>query len=281
MQSVKPYSHVVLIQAHHMPDRVAWLIDYLRNQGIFVVVHIDAKVIPLFKTCAVNFSRTSNVHFINDPLKVNWAGFSQVRATLKGIDWAIQNIREFEYLHLLSGECLPLLPFTQIDKMLQTTLKDNDLIDCDLRPGYEWRINRYNIFGENPRNREDYYNKAFKWVRDLQKPFSPRKNFPVDKIFFGSSWWSLRKTTLEQMLLCDLNEFSKRFNWTRCADEHFFQILFAQTGFKTVGSHRYADFQNSASPKYLSLNELITSAKRGNLFARKVSLDTSKAFVEH
>ena len=171
--------------------------------------------------------------------------------------------------------------FAGIDRTLRTTLKDRDLIECSLRPGYEWRINRYNILGENPRNRQHYHIKAFKWVRDLQRSFPPRSNFLADRIFFGSQWWSLRKTTLDQMMARDMNAFSKRFSWTRCADEHFFQILFAETGLETAGSLRYVDFQNTASPKYLSPGELIAATEQGALFARKVDVATSSSFVAH
>ena len=279
--AITPHSHVVLVQAHHLPERVAWLVNHLRTQGVFVVVHIDAKATPLFKVCAEYFSHVPNVHFLEAPVTVNWAGFSQVRATMKGVNWVRRNLPDFEYLHLLSGECLPLLPFTEIDKTLRTKLKDRDLIECGLRPGYEWRINRYNILGESPRNRQHYHIKAFKWVRDLQSSFSPRSNFSADRIFFGSQWWSLRKTTIDLMMARDMNEFSKRFSWTRCADEHFFQILFAETGLETAGSRRYVDFQNAASPKYLLLGELVTAIEQGALFARKVDMATSSAFAEH
>ena len=280
MPPVTPHSHIVLLQAHHLPERVSWLIDHVSTQGVFVVVHVDAKATADFETCAAHFADARNVHFLDDPVKVNWSGFSQVRATLKGIEWIRTHLPDFDYLHLLSGECLPLLPFVEIDKRLRTTLKGKDLIECRLRPGYEWRINRYNILGENPRNRQYYFVKAFKWVRDLQGPIAPRKNFPVDGIFFGSQWWSFRKASLERMLARDMNEFAKRFRWTRCADEHFFQILFAQAGLEAAGSHRYADFQNAANPKYLLRNELFSAAEGGAFFARKVDLDTSKAFVE-
>lgn len=262
------------------PAQTGWLIDLLREQGVFVIVHVDAKQQALYRPLAMRYATQTGVHVVAEPVAVNWAGFSQVQASLRGIEWALANLPAMEYLHLMSGECLPLRPLADCEPLFERA-GGQDLIECRLRPGYEWRINRYNILGEHPRNREHWHNRAFKLVRELQRGLPPRRNVPADGIYFGSQWWSLRTSSLRRMLgSVDLPAFCRRFAWTRCADEHFFQILHHRVGLRAGGHHRHDRFDGSiASPAYLSLAELQEAFNRGCLFARKVRLDVMQQYA--
>ena len=192
-------------------------------------------------------------------VSVNWAGFSIVEAILRGITSAFEKFGTYDYLHLLSGQCVPLLSLDEMSQHLQTSEYYPDLIECGLRSGFEWRINRFNILGEYPHNRDPWPNMLFKRVLWLQKPFPKRLNFTDDEVMAGSGWWSLRFETIRTMLdSVNLNKFKRKFRWTRCADEHFFQILFSRTGLNSQGSGRYIIFDHgAASPRLLSLQELI------------------------
>lgn len=273
--------HVFLILAHGQPKQVNILISCLLSQGGQVVLHIDRKKIGDFTESITLWKTDPNFHLVEDPVTVNWAGFSIVEATLRGITSALEKFGNFDYLHLLSGQCIPLLSLSEMSQYLQAGDYHPDLIECRLRPGYEWRINRFNILGEYPHNRDPWPNMLFKRFLWLQKPFPKRRNFTDDEVMEGSAWWSLRLETIRTMLSSiDLHKFKRKFRWTRCADEHFFQMLFSRCGLKSQGSGRYIIFDHgAASPKLLSLQELIDARQAKFLFARKVSQEIASEFL--
>jgi hypothetical protein len=272
---------VVVLMVFRNPEQVRWQIQWLLEQGVHVVLHVDAKFLASFAPLLAEFSDHPGVSPVSDPVRVNWAGFSQVRAVLAGVKLALDRRPSFSHLHVMSGECLPLQTFDVIEQRWAHDHPEADLIESRLRPGYEWRINRFNILGENPRNREHWHNLAFKSVRDLQiRWLSPRKNFRDSEVLFGSQWWSLRAASLRSMLLnTDLEAFIRMFRWTRCADEHFFQILHHRAGLRAAGNLRYDDFPaGHASPRYLDPSDLLAASDRGYLYARKVSLEVARTY---
>lgn len=273
--------HVFLILAHGQPAQVNLLIACLLAQGGQVVLHIDKKNIGAFTDSIARWQADRNFHLVGNPVTVNWAGFSIVEATLRGISCALEQCGNFDYLHLLSGQCTPLLSLDEMSQHLAAGNASPDLIECRRRPGYEWRINRFNILGEYPHNRDPWPNMLFKRFLWLQKPFPKRRNFTDDEVMEGSAWWSLRFETINTMLnTVELSKYKRKFRWTRCADEHFFQMLFSRTGRKAQGSGRYIVFdQGAASPKLLSHQDLIDARRASFLFARKVSQEVAAEFL--
>jgi hypothetical protein len=143
-----------------------------------------------------------------------------------------------------------------------------------LRPGYEWRTSRYNLFGESPHNLRHWHNQFIKWARDAQlRWLPPRPNFAFDEVWFGSSWWLLRGESVRAICAgLDQERLARDFRWSRCADEHFFQILDRRAGLEATSSHRFDDFPpGAASPRYLALEELLVARAQGLHFARKVT----------
>ncbi|MEC5397290.1 beta-1,6-N-acetylglucosaminyltransferase [Uliginosibacterium sp. H1] len=273
--------HVVVLMVFQKPDQVVWLIELLLRLGAAVVVHVDAKHVERFIGLGQRFAGDPRVHVLDRSVRVNWGGFSQVRATLLGIQAALDRFSGFRYLHLMSGECLPLMDFASMGARIEALPPDADFIESEHKSGYAWRINRYNILGEHPRNRAHWHNLAFKKLRDAQKPFPPRRNFDVSEIRIGSTWWSLRASSVHAMWeqAGDMEDFCHRFRWTRCSDEHFFQILHYRAGRVPAGSARKVRFPPGvASPAYLSLVEVQQALAEGCLFARKVEADVAARY---
>ncbi|MDQ8022141.1 MAG: beta-1,6-N-acetylglucosaminyltransferase [Moraxellaceae bacterium] len=274
-------AHVVVLMVFQKPDQVVWLIELLLRLGAAVVVHVDAKHVARFAGLPQRFAHDPRVHVLDCSVRVNWGGFSQVRATLLGVQAALDRFPSFRYLHLMSGECLPLMDFGSIGARIDTLPEDADFIESEHKPGYAWRINRYNILGEHPRNRAHWHNLAFKKLRDLQKPLPPRRNFGLDEIRIGSQWWSMRADSVRAMWeqAGDMEMFCRRFRWTRCSDEHFFQILHYRAGRVPAGSARRVRFPPGvASPAYLGLDEIRQAKAEGCLFARKVETDVARDY---
>jgi len=263
------------------PEQATWLINLLVVLGAHVVVHIDKKCLPLFAKMIAQQSGREEVVFVSQPVVVNWAGFSQVKATLKGIEAALSAWPSVRFIHLMSGECMPLMSFDEMEKIIQADKSALDFIEIARKPQYDWRINRYLIFGESPKNRGRWHNLMFKRVRDVQSRFRPRSNIPRDEIYMGSQWWSLRVEVVRQILsLPNFDEFCRKFRWTRCADEHFFQILYARLGIDfPITNRRYIDFPLGAgSPRSLNLEEIVLARTTGHFFARKVPLEVAQDY---
>jgi hypothetical protein len=269
------------------PEHVNWLLQLLTAQGASVVLHVDRKALPAFAAWLPRWRERPRVHLVPDPVVVNWAGFSQVQATLRCLRLALERVPNFTHLHLMSGECLPLRPLADIGAEMDrlTRAGESDLIESRRRPGVDWRINRFNVLGEHPRNREPLHNAVFLRLRNLQSRLGlpPRRNFRADEILYGSQWWSLHRDTVERMLRWpSLPDFQRRFRFTRCADEHFFQMLHQRLGLRASDPLRYCEFPPGvASPRLLPLPELQRLRAEGCLFARKVQPAVARAFWEH
>ena len=275
---------VVALMVFKDADHVDWLLRWLVAGGAHVVLHIDKKSMERFAGHLSAWNVMQAVHVLRTNVTVNWAGFSQVEATLRCVTWALEHLPNFQRLHLMSGECLPLRPLADIASSMDQMAPAGaaDLIECRDRPGAAWRINRYNIFGENPRNREHWHNVAFRWFRDLQVTLRlpTRSNFAPDDIVFGGQWWSMRRSSLVKMLAQPaLQSYCRKFRFTRCSDEHFFQILHKSQGLRAAGSHRFVEFPDGrASPRHLDLQELQRLRDQGYLFARKVAPEIAQAY---
>jgi len=278
---------VVLLMVYKQSDHVDWLVRWLVAQGAFVVLHVDRKAQGAFAPHLPSWQAMSSVHVLQNNVTVNWAGFSQVEATLRGVTWALDHLPDFARLHLMSGECLALAPMAEIATRMNRLAHagEADLIECRSRPGAAWRINRYNILGENPHNREHLHNLAFRWFRDLQVRLGlpVRGNFRPEDIVFGGQWWSMHRSSLVGMLdQPDLAFYCRKFRWTRCSDEHFFQIRHRAVGLRAAGSQRFLEVRDgAASPRYLPLKELQQRYDEGYLFARKVTPEVSQAYWMH
>ena len=275
---------VVALMVFKDPEHVDWLVRWLVAGGAQVVLHIDKKSMERFSGHLSAWKAVQAVHVVRDNVSVNWAGFSQVEATLRCLTWALEHLPNFQRLHLMSGECLPLQRLADNASAMEQRAPDGmaDLIECRERAGMAWRINRYHLFGENPRNREHWHNLAFRWFRDLQRilRLPPRGNFAPEDIVFGSQWWSMHRSSLVRMLAQPaLRSYCRKFRFTRCSDEHFFQILHQAQGLRAAGSHRFVEFPDGrASPRYLDLQELQRLREQGYLFARKVAPAVARAY---
>lgn len=92
-----------LIMAHSHPDRLKKLVEALEAPWADIFIHIDKRE-PLapYKECL----KGKNVFFIESRIKVNWAGWSQVRAQLILLQTACSP--RYKYYKLLSSSCYPI-----------------------------------------------------------------------------------------------------------------------------------------------------------------------------
>ncbi|PSX01034.1 hypothetical protein C0W27_22415 [Photobacterium angustum] len=269
------------IQCHKNLNQIDSLINSLKlSDNDYAFIHVDKKSDFLFSNIYKKYHNIHNVIVIKDRVDVNWSGFSQVMATLKIISLIKTMKINYDFFCLISGEdCL-----LQTSNKLKFFLKNNNKSFVDYSndaTNYLWRINCFNFFRENKKNRSLYLRLISKVLTTIQKKLKiKRKNFKDSEIKIGSQWLTLKSSHLDKIYEkiddCLLNNFK----YTSCADEHFFQMLI----YKYIPSDEivkdnlhYIVFDNGeSSPQYLSVNDL----KEKNLnnknlfFARKVNEET-------
>ncbi|WP_438767203.1 beta-1,6-N-acetylglucosaminyltransferase [Kushneria sp. TE3] len=261
--------HAVLMMVHKNPEHVQAFIDWLLKHKVSVVVHVDRNQSTLHATLTEQFAHQSMVCIISNPVSVNWSGVSQVKAEIALIEQAVQTFPDADYYHLISGECQPLFCPDEWDRFLD----GKSYLESEELPEYEWRVRRFMPFGESPKNRTLPYRLASRMLREVQRIMPMRNNFGDEARLKGGNWFSLCRADVMTVRLHLNSAFVKRFRMTRCADEHFLQILFAQLG---IHFHNYnlrycVWHEGKASPEYLTIEQLSQARESGRyLFARKV-----------
>src|SRR5690554_4776848 len=95
-----------LILAHTDPEQLYNLTRSLDYESR-IFIHLDKKSdIRKFK----EYDYPSSVSFIEDRVKVSWAGFNMVVATLNLMKVAMEHSKDYSHLVLLSGLDYPIKP---------------------------------------------------------------------------------------------------------------------------------------------------------------------------
>lgn len=105
----------ILIQCHKNPDQVNMLLQALQHPDVDIYVHVDKKV----DICSEIVKTSPQIHILPDKYRVDvqWATFSQVRATLNLLRYASHH-GKYEHYWLCSGQDYPIKPINQIVSFL-------------------------------------------------------------------------------------------------------------------------------------------------------------------
>lgn len=251
-----------LILAHKNIDH---LIAYARQHLEYnFYVHFDKKTKIYNKLPLPN-----NFHILENRVDVNWGGFSMVQATLNLIEFSLQHDPNNEFFHLISGE----------DFIFDTNLQwFNSSIFIEMKPTIQLRY----------RNRLSAIHADKKYQRNLIGKFLTIFNRIIDKIiftnktyYFGSQWFSIRKSELTCLMNNISNEFLSNFRNKLCPDEFFFQTLILKSDLfdsVTNDNKRFIVFdkkhQRGNSPIFLNQDQILSVKSEGYWFARKVDSKT-------
>ena len=96
--------HAYLIIAHKNPEQIKMLLSQIddKRNDIYLLFDkkSDVKALTSFNYEIIQ----SKLHFVK-PLKINWGGYSQIKAELSLLTEACKN-EKYDYLHLISGQDL-------------------------------------------------------------------------------------------------------------------------------------------------------------------------------
>lgn len=261
----------ILIQMHNNDSYIKELAK--KNQDVNFYVHTDNKR-DIFDA-----SFFKNVFVVENRECVYWGGVSQILATLVLLKEAIKTSTS-EYFHLISGECVPLISFTEMERIWKAK-GDVAYIEARCDGKYFWRMTTLQLLSDSPYMRSFLGRIAGKVFRLLRRDSIYNDN----NIRYGSQWFSLKRSHVEKILkfIHDNPRWIMDLKYTACCDEHFIQTIISIIDPKSImnNNKRLIKWENgSSSPKYLSSEELYSAKSSGIYwFARKVTSETAISFI--
>lgn len=230
-----------------------------------VYVHIDKKSDIKFNT---------NKAVLVKQRKVYWGSYRQILATLELFKTAYQ--KKYDRYLLISGQDLPIRSNVEIIQFFESN-KDKQFLEFNALPISWWtseggieRI-KYYYFKSNSK----FLSKVFAKLTHWQKHFKllPRK---INKTFYGgANWMNLNSTALDQIMnfLHHNPSYLKRFKYTNCADELFFQTILLNSSLANTCENntlRYFNWSKGPEfPRTLRKDDLEDIMGSDALFARK------------
>ncbi|SHG25394.1 beta-1,6-N-acetylglucosaminyltransferase [Dysgonomonas macrotermitis] len=275
----------VLITAYKNIQHLEEIIDFF-DDNFNIYIHIDKKsVIP--SGAIDELYKKGNVKYISRKYKINWGGLNHLLAILDITRQAFDN-NENQYFHLITGHDYPIKPKEEFDIFYQKN-KGLNFMEYHQLPYEPWpeqgmdRLSRYNMYdlidGRSGKN-EILLKRFSKLQKLLGIKRSFRKDFPQQH--GGSTYWSLSRESIGYTFsyLKENPWFLKRFKYTFCAEEIFFQTILMNSPLKDKIINNNMRFivwenRNGNFPANLDLTDYNNIQNTEALFARKFEYPTS------
>lgn len=221
-----------LVLAHTDPvhlGRLCRALDYRSR----IFVHLDAKT-DIRPFLAQNLP--DSVHFIENRVRVSWAAYSQVEATLRLMSAALGGGHDFSHLVMLSGLDYPIKPIAQLHALLNQN-SGRELIgfvDATVSPAYRVFFEHY------------WFLESINWLRPKSLDRAIRHGFgrvlrqvlrkpqPAGmKCAWGSAYWALTPECCNYILEFGASnpEYGRWAKSSFAVDEHYFQTIVAHSRF--------------------------------------------------
>lgn len=282
----------ILIQCHKNPEQVNLLIDVMQHPAFTFFIHVDKK-----SGIQKELKRVENVFVLPDEWRVDvqWAGLSQVDATLNLLNYARQK-ECFDAYWLCSGQDFPVKSAQEIVDWFEAHAGYDFVELFESKNNGSPHENHYDkrtsvcfpgwMLGNTMFRRvckrayvelTGGYNKTFRWARRA----------PVNgwKFYFGSQWVCLSSRTTEQIIayLKEHPEYYRFFENSFCADEAFFQTLVMNLPGETkrMDYLHYVDWsEGKNSPKTLLMEDYDRLIRTDKLMARKFDAKVDAEIME-
>ncbi len=221
-----------LILAHSQPRLFKRLLGSLAYKDDCFFAHIDAKAdIAQFKD-----NNQKNLFFLSKRIKVNHAGFSQVRAMISLIKAALKK-GDFDYFIFLSGVDYPIQSPDKLHGFLEKNPGMNFIDFFQYNGGSADNLHFSKVYNEDyilgtPR----IVSLIFRAIFRLARIILPRRSFLKNMILYrGSTSWCLYKESVEYIIqFIDSGKSRKIFNYLKYAfspDEMIFQTILLNSPF--------------------------------------------------
>lgn len=274
-----------LMLCHKNPKQINLLLKALKHPQIDVFIHVDSKNENIREA----IEKSDGVYLLpkKDCVDVQWAQFSEVKATLNLLNVAISK-GGYSHYFLISGQDFPLKSIGKIVRFLNER-KDENFIDCALIKRFEKRNDIYfprMVIGRR------IWQKILKGILvystgGWNQTFSIIKRLKPANVqyYFGSQWWCLNDAMVKWIynFLENYPEYIKLFKHSLCPDECFFQTLVMNSPFANTTKpylHYIKWEKGKSSPKTLTTIDYEELKKAEKLIARKFDINVDAEIIE-
>lgn len=218
--------HAYLILAHANPAQVSTLLSLIDDERNDIFVHIDAKA-PFGPEALEGICKKSKVVFIEPRIKVSWGGASIIRAEIALLKAATAT-RTYAYLHLLSGQDLPLKTQDEIHAFFDAN-PDREFFTLWEMAGHTTnRFQRFTLFPEGAG--KPALNILNNIVKGLQIALGIKINKNID-FHFASQWFSI-SGEFASYVVGKEDFLLKTFRHTNTCDEVFMATILFDSPFR-------------------------------------------------
>ncbi len=267
----------VLILAHKNPQQLQRLVDHLLLNDCSVFIHIDQKTKTEFNGFIKRNENRAELYICSE-YKVYWGSYNQILATISLLRTAVQKI-QFDYVHLISGQDLPVKPLKDFKEFLKARAPLSFLA-FDRLPDEKFAgrggLERVQLWwltdSEGMMSR--FFDKVNIVIHGLQRSLNFKRRWSLP-LFAGANWFTIHKVAADFIVLF-LREnpaFLRKFKRSRLADEIVIQtiMLNSQLKDKVINDHlRFIDWQTGPEfPKVLRNEDLNRIKDSPAFFARK------------
>lgn len=259
--------------------RLISMLDYEDND---IFVHIDLSAADFDPAFFEGCCRNSYLEFIGDRVKVNWGGYSIIKAEIKLIGAALAR-GGYDYLHLLSGFDLPI----KSQEYIHAFFLDNnglEFVESHVPAAHTLlRYRYYTLFPESSaRPSAQLANNIVKFILKL---LGRSMNRGVD-FRCGSQWFSITSGMASWMY--DRREWiDEVFSHTNTSDEAVVPTLLAMSPYAGNCSGynmRFIDWERRESghrhPHTFTENDIDELRSSRCLFARKFNETVDSRIIE-
>lgn len=267
----------ILITAYKELDALLDLINLLGSEFNFYI-HVDKKT-------KIDFSILNEIKnvFVINSYKVNWGGLNHLKAILLLSVESLKNA-DNSFFHLVTGEDFPT---KSTDSFLSLDISKNYLEYFEM-PAACWsgnggldRINYFQLFDVFDAKMAIQYKFIFQILR-LQKKLNLKRSYSDkfhEKLYGGSTYWSLNRDALNYVVNYSNKDLLKRFKFTFCAEEIYFQTILLNSPFANTivnNNLRYIDWSSGRGgyPAFLDDSDFDRIISSDKYFARKVKNDS-------
>lgn len=278
------HKHALLIVCHAYPEQLEEIVQALAAPNHWCFIHVDRKSEAMMQSAAVRrLKGADRVVILDERIRVNHGGFSQVQATLNLLRAAVDHPDAMDYFHLLSGQDFPCVSPRAFDAVFSD---GRSYMHFDSpQETIEWR-------------RKKYPGRMRLHFTDLHVPLVPRlarralirgldlaarvlRPAPMPLIYAGWNWFSWHRKVVDYVLryVVEHPQYVDRFRRGNLIDELFFHTFLYDAAealnIEKYNSLRYVEWHpkrptKKRLPLILDEREYDDIVASGVLFCRKV-----------
>jgi hypothetical protein len=279
--------------AHTNFDQLALLLNLLDDPRFDFYVHIDKKALDVPWERLRQAVSLSSLEFITR-LDVVWGHPKQITCELNLIRAAMSSTKKYSYLHLISGQDLPLASNNRIFDFFESNLGKQfvDVEHSDVNDSFVYadliKYRVYRLFGNH--GRQQPWQRIGNLASRLQMKLGVNRDRGcLLKHGKGSNWFSITDTFADYVLHNTQVIESHFMHATICCDEFFLQTLLLNSPYsKNIfacptqpnlpPTMRFVDW-NRGRPYTFRENDFQELIHSGCLFARKFDMKVDRKII--